>query len=107
MSLREGNFFHPFLFGAIENFKFTGAGWPKRSDQAQTSMNMMNKVPVSQSLTLNRTINLYPLTNYTFGTKEALFEKDPSVPARFQRMRDEFEKIGMRRSVEGKKIAIW
>ena len=43
----------------------------------------------------------YPLTNYTFGTKDALFEKDPSVPARFQRMRDEFEKIGMRRSVEG------
>lgn len=42
----------------------------------------------------------YPLTNYTFGTKEPLFEKDPSVPARFQRMRDEFEKIGMRRSVE-------
>lgn len=26
---------------------------------------------------------------------------DPSVPARFQRMRDEFEKIGIRRSVEG------
>lgn len=43
----------------------------------------------------------YPLTNYTFGTKEHLFEKDPSVPARFQRMRDEFQKIGMRRSVEG------
>lgn len=43
----------------------------------------------------------YPLTNYIFGTKEPLFEKDPSVPARFQRMRDEFDKIGMRRSVEG------
>lgn len=43
----------------------------------------------------------YPLTNYTFGTKEPLFEKDPSVPARFQRMRDEFERIGMRRSVDG------
>ena len=43
----------------------------------------------------------YPLTNYTFGTKDALFEKDPSVPARFQRMREEFDKIGMRRSVEG------
>lgn len=43
----------------------------------------------------------YPLTNYTFGTKEPLFEKDPSVPARFQRMREEFDKIGMRRSVEG------
>lgn len=45
--------------------------------------------------------NRYPLTNYTFGTKEPLFEKDPSVPARFQRMRDEFDRIGMRRSVEG------
>ena len=41
------------------------------------------------------------MTNYTFGTKEPLYEKDPSVPARFQRMRDEFEKMGMRRSVEG------
>lgn len=46
-------------------------------------------------------VDRYPLTNYTFGTKEPLFEKDPSVPARFQRMRDEFERIGMRRSVEG------
>ena len=43
----------------------------------------------------------YPLSNYTFGTKDALYEKDSSVPARFQRMREEFEKIGMRRSVEG------
>lgn len=45
----------------------------------------------------DRKINLYPLTNYTFGTKEPLFEKDASVSARFQRMRDEFFKIGMRR----------
>ena len=43
----------------------------------------------------------YPLTNYTFGTKEPLYEKDPSVQARFARMREEFAKIGMRRSVEG------
>ncbi|XP_070490085.1 cleavage and polyadenylation specificity factor subunit 5 isoform X1 [Chironomus tepperi] len=76
----------------------SGAGWPKRSNSTTDTTSM--KVPISQSLTLNRTINLYPLTNYTFGTKEPLFEKDPSVPARFQRMRDEFEKIGMRRSVE-------
>merc|ERR1712107_103019 len=53
------------------------------------------------SLTISRTINLYPLSNYTFGTKDPLFEKDPSVPARFQRMRDEYEKFGMRRSVGG------
>ncbi|XP_001944073.2 cleavage and polyadenylation specificity factor subunit 5 isoform X1 [Acyrthosiphon pisum] len=68
-----------------------GTGWPKRT------------APVKSSTcpSLNRHINLYPLSNYKFGTKEPLFEKDPSVPARFQRMRDEFEKIGMRRSVEG------
>lgn len=67
--------------------------WPARPGiQHQNSQNQPN-------LTLNRTINLYPLTNYTFGTKEPLFEKDASVPARFQRMREEFTKIGMRRLV--------
>ena len=46
-------------------------------------------------------VNLYPLANYTFGTKDPLYEKDNSVNARFQRMRDEYEKFGMRRTVEG------
>uniref|UniRef100_A0A3B3ZET7 Cleavage and polyadenylation specificity factor subunit 5 n=1 Tax=Periophthalmus magnuspinnatus TaxID=409849 RepID=A0A3B3ZET7_9GOBI len=55
----------------------------------------------AKPLTLERTINLYPLTNYTFGTKEPLYEKDGSVAARFQRMREEFDKMGMRRTVEG------
>lgn len=65
--------------------------WPQRPGvQHQNSQN-------STDLTLHRTIKLYPLTNYTFGTKEPLFEKDASVPARFQRMREEFVKIGMRR----------
>ena len=69
-------------------------GWPRGSAPVK-SEDVKNP-----SLTLNRQVNLYPLTNYTFGTKDPIFEKDPSVPARFQRMRDEFEKIGMRRSVE-------
>lgn len=43
----------------------------------------------------------YSLTNYTFGTKDALVEKDLSVQARFQRLRNEFEELGMRRTVEG------
>lgn len=43
----------------------------------------------------------YPLTNYTFGTKEPLYEKDSSVAARFQCRREEFDKIGMRRAAEG------
>lgn len=42
----------------------------------------------------------YPLTNYTFGTKEPQSERDHSVQARFQRMREEYDKIGMRRSVD-------
>uniref|UniRef100_H0XZ25 Cleavage and polyadenylation specificity factor subunit 5 n=1 Tax=Otolemur garnettii TaxID=30611 RepID=H0XZ25_OTOGA len=46
-------------------------------------------------------VHLYPLTNYTFGAKEPLYEKDSSVAARFQCMREEFDKIGMRRTVEG------
>ncbi|KAL0588747.1 Cleavage and polyadenylation specificity factor subunit 5 [Plecturocebus cupreus] len=45
----------------------------------------------TKPLTLESTINLYPLTNYTFGTKEPLYEKDSSVAARFQRMREEFD----------------
>ena len=44
--------------------------------------------------------SLHPLTNYTFGTKEPLFEKDTSISARFQRMREEYGTIGLRKSVE-------
>lgn len=83
----------------------TGTGWPRGGSGTNNVINNntanQKQISVNPSITINRTINLYPLTNYTFGTKESLFEKDPSVPARFQRMRDEFDKIGMRRSVEG------
>jgi len=48
----------------------------------------------------SRMINLYPLSNYTFGTKEPMYEKDKTVESRFNRMREDFEKIGMRHSVE-------
>ncbi|CAD5207372.1 unnamed protein product [Bursaphelenchus okinawaensis] len=47
-----------------------------------------------------KNVRLYPLTNYTFGTKEPQSERDNSVQARFQRMREEYDKIGMRRSVD-------
>lgn len=42
----------------------------------------------------------YSLSNYTFGARDAIFEKDRSVQERFQRMKDEFQVHGMRRSVE-------
>jgi len=46
------------------------------------------------------TIKLYPLSNYTFGTKEPMYEKDRTVEARFNRMREDYEKQGVRHSVE-------
>ncbi|XP_040112709.1 cleavage and polyadenylation specificity factor subunit 5-like [Oryx dammah] len=70
-------------------------GWPRVSPSSATSTFQQTK-----PLTLERTINLYPLTNSLFGTKELLYEKDSSVAARFQRMRKEFDKIGIRRAVE-------
>jgi len=59
-----------------------------------------NNDQTTQSMALERMIQTYPLTNYTFGTKDALYERDSSVQARFQRMREEFTTMGMRRSVE-------
>uniref|UniRef100_A0A672I5A9 Cleavage and polyadenylation specificity factor subunit 5 n=1 Tax=Salarias fasciatus TaxID=181472 RepID=A0A672I5A9_SALFA len=76
----------------------SSTGWPRRGDVQFASK--YHGGP-AKPLTLERTINLYPLTNYTFGTKEPLYEKDSSVAARFQRMREEFDKMGMRRTVEG------
>ena len=39
------------------------AGWPRGTAPTDT------KEVKNPSLTLNRQVNLYPLTNYTFGTK--------------------------------------
>jgi len=76
-----------------------GTGWPRGTQVPMQQAVVPNSglpnsvLPKNPSLTLSRTVNLYPLTNYTFGTKDPLFEKDPSVPSRFQRMRDEYEKV--------------
>ena len=40
-------------------------GWPRGSAPVTSD----NKEVKNPSLTLNRQVNLYPLTNYTFGTK--------------------------------------
>ena len=79
------------------------AGWPRGSSTSvlPTAPGANNNYAKNPSLTLNRQINLFPLTNYTFGTKDPFYEKDASVPQRFQRMREEYDKLGIRRSVEG------
>eukprot|EP01100_Stratorugosa_tubuloviscum_P010095 TRINITY_DN4291_c1_g1_i2.p1 TRINITY_DN4291_c1_g1~~TRINITY_DN4291_c1_g1_i2.p1 ORF type:complete len:246 (-),score=81.18 TRINITY_DN4291_c1_g1_i2:4-741(-) len=51
--------------------------------------------------TTGPTINLYNLdNNYTFEIKEAQSEKDNSATARFNRMKEKYEREDMRRSVE-------
>jgi len=47
------------------------------------------------------TIRLFPLSNYTFGTKENQPEEDPSVLARLKRLEEHYEQHGMRRTCEG------
>ncbi|CAF1150081.1 unnamed protein product [Adineta steineri] len=66
----------------------------------KSSTSIQNDDPMSESIAFDRGILTYPLTNYTFGTKEPLYERDNSVQARFQRMREEFTTLGVRRSVE-------
>lgn len=77
---------------ATQSLRLAGSGGrrgqPVRQRQQQT-----------KPLTLEGTINLYPHTNHTFGTKEPLYEKNSSVAARFQHL-GEFDKTGMRRTVE-------
>ena len=46
-------------------------------------------------------IRLYPLSNYTFGTKEMQAEEDPSVKDRLRRLEEHYEQHGMRRTCEG------
>ncbi|KAI9766998.1 MAG: hypothetical protein M1840_005957 [Geoglossum simile] len=48
-----------------------------------------------------KTIRLFPLSNYTFGTKENQPEEDPSVLARLRRLEEHYEQYGMRRTCEG------
>lgn len=48
-----------------------------------------------------KTIRLYPLSNYTFGTKETQPEEDPSVQARLSRLQEHYALHGMRRTCEG------
>lgn len=47
-----------------------------------------------------KTIRVYPVSNYTFGVKDFQPEEDGSVMARLQRLQDQYEGHGMRRTCE-------
>lgn len=76
------------------------SGWPRYNQYNKADINAQgdHKHPNTR---IDRPISLYPLTNYTFGTKEPLFEKDSTVNAKFQRMREDFDKLGQRKTVQG------
>ncbi|GAA6032804.1 hypothetical protein JCM8097_000800 [Rhodosporidiobolus ruineniae] len=46
-------------------------------------------------------LTIYPLSNYSFAVKDPQVEEDPSVNARLQRLEQDYEQYGMRRTVEG------
>ncbi|VDL74383.1 unnamed protein product [Nippostrongylus brasiliensis] len=75
-------------------------GWPTPGGTALRSSIPTQSANPHTTIPLHRSVNLFPLSNYTFGTKDAQSERDHSVQARFQRMREEYEKVGMRRSVD-------
>ncbi|POS84741.1 cleavage and polyadenylation specificity factor, partial [Erysiphe pulchra] len=58
-------------------------------------------LPASFNAKQPKTIRLYPLSNYTFGTKETQPEEDPSVLARLKRLEEHYVEHGMRRTCEG------
>lgn len=51
-------------------------------------------------MTSQPTIMLRPLSSYTFTTKAAQPEEDPSVSARLQRLQNQYQDWGLRRTVE-------
>ena len=58
-------------------------------------------VPPPFNATQPKTLRLYPLSNYIFGTKEHQPEEDPSVVSRLKRLEEHYTQYGMRRTCEG------
>ncbi|UZJ54865.1 hypothetical protein CBS101457_004185 [Exobasidium rhododendri] len=52
-------------------------------------------------MTTQQTLTLFPLSSYTFTTKTAQPEEDPSVAARLQRLQNQYEDLGIRHTAEG------
>jgi len=75
--------------------------YPTRTRQASSLTSRSPILPANFSGNQPKTIRLYPLSNYTFGTKENQPEEDPSVLARLHRLQEHYEQHGMRRTCEG------
>ncbi len=49
---------------------------------------------------MQTSVVLYPLTNYTFGTKEALVDEEPSMAGKIAKLQTDYATQGMRTTVE-------
>lgn len=74
---------------------------PEACASLRNSLERSRASPEKPSSEMASTIILQPLSAFTFTTKEAQPEEDPSVAARLQRLQNNYEDFGMRRTVEG------
>ena len=73
----------------------------QQPQQQQQQAQLQQSIPRPLSTPVRHPIlDIYRIENYTFDTKEAQHEKDKSVAMRLTRMKEKYEKDGMRRSVE-------
>nr|CAN74801.1 hypothetical protein VITISV_006288 [Vitis vinifera] len=66
----------------------------------QSESDSTEEVEARREMVTSPVVNTYPLSSYTFGTKEPKMEKDTSVADRLARMKVNYMKEGMRTSVE-------
>jgi cleavage and polyadenylation specificity factor subunit 5 len=72
----------------------------QQQQQQQHHHHQQQQQQQQQAFAIHPIVNIYRLENYKFDTKEPQHEKDKTVPTRLARMKEKYEKEGMRRSVE-------
>jgi alpha-amylase/alpha-mannosidase (GH57 family) len=81
-----------YLYDVTENTESS-----KQSLAEDFSYNSSSLMPVA-SFMGQRSLPLYSLSNYSFGTKDAQTEEDSTVQARLQRLQEDYQREGNRGS---------
>lgn len=67
----------------------------QKNDYSEPASFNNTSFPPNSNIYLDqKSLPLYHLSNYTFGSKEAQPEEDSTVAGRLQRLQDEYEKEG-------------
>ncbi|KAH0863379.1 hypothetical protein HID58_080590, partial [Brassica napus] len=78
----------------------TQGGTGERKFRQSLSYSIWERQNINREMAMSQVVNTYPLSNYSFGTKEPKLEKDTSVADRLARMKINYMKEGMRTSVD-------